>query len=371
MSSASFTRIAASAFNSSAAKRFAFAGAAAAAATAAATMYGNNRKNNQMNGSGHNFGSKAFLFGLFGTPEYAKNTREGQSDVKPKEYYQKVYNDIALKIRDHTEWDNGSYGPILVRFAWHNSGTYNQHDHSITKGGSYPATMRYEKEQKDPENAGLMSAKKFLESIGEKYPELSHGDLWTLGGVAAVQEMEGPKIPWRPGRKDQGEECIPPYHRLPDAHQTTGDYVRSVFHDRLGFTDKEMVCLIGVGHAIGECHRHSSGFDGPWTFSPTMITNEFYKLLLDGDWEFKKWDGPKQYTDVKTKSLMMLPTDMTLKTDPTFRKYAREYADDSDKCMKDFSSAFSRLLERGITFPKGTPKMVFQTLDEQGIEDED
>ena len=35
-----------------------------------------------------------------------------------------------------------------------------------------------------------------------KYPWISRGDLWTLGGVAAVQESGGPKIEWRPGRVD-------------------------------------------------------------------------------------------------------------------------------------------------------------------------
>ncbi|VEU19515.1 DEKNAAC100553 [Brettanomyces naardenensis] len=338
-----------------------------ALAAAAAVYYGNNK---QPGKGPSNFGTKAFLGGLFGTAEYEKNTREASVDVKPFEDYQKVYNDIALRIREHDEWDDGSYAPILVRLAWHNSGSYDQHDHSATKGGTYAGTMRFEKEQKDPENAGLTAAMKFLAPIKEKYPFLSEGDLWTLGGVVGIQEMEGPKIAWRPGREDQGEEAIPPYHRLPDAAQTTGDYVRSVFHERLGFSDKEMVCLIGVGHAIGRCHTYSSGFDGPWTFSPTTVTNDFFENLLEEDWEFKKWNGKKQYVDAKTKSIMMLPTDMVLKTDPKFRKYVEEYAKDSDKALKDFSVVFSKLLERGVKFPSSTKPMLFQTLDEQGIDDE-
>jgi hypothetical protein len=51
----------------------------------------------------------------------------------------------------------------------------------------------------------------------------------------------------------------------------------------------------------------SSGFDGPWTFSPTTLTNEYYKLLLNEKWQWRKWDGPKQLEDKTTKSLMMLP----------------------------------------------------------------
>lgn len=74
----------------------------------------------------------------------------------------------------------------------------------------------------------------------------------------------------------------------------------------MGFDDREIVALSG-GHALGRCHHDRSGFDGPWTFSPTTVTNDFYKLLLEETWVWKKWSGPKQLEDKKTRSLMMLP----------------------------------------------------------------
>lgn len=39
-------------------------------------------------------------------------------------------------------------------------------------------------------------------------------------------------------------------------------------------------------------------------------SNDYYKLLFDEKWSWRKWAGPKQYEDNKTKTLMMLPTDM-------------------------------------------------------------
>ena len=45
----------------------------------------------------------------------------------------------------------------------------------------------------------------------------------------------------------------------------------------------------------------------------------------------RKWDGPKQYTDASTKTLMMLPTDMALIWDKKFRPYVELYAKDQDK----------------------------------------
>lgn len=72
------------------------------------------------------------------------------------------------------------------------------------------------------------------------------------------------------------------------------------------FNDQEIVALSGA-HALGRCHADRSGFDGPWTFSPITVTNDYYKLLFDEKWVWKKWNGPKQLEDKKTHSLMMLP----------------------------------------------------------------
>lgn len=40
-----------------------------------------------------------------------------------REDYQKVYNEIAKALAEKDDYDDGSYGPVLVRLAWHCSGT--------------------------------------------------------------------------------------------------------------------------------------------------------------------------------------------------------------------------------------------------------
>ncbi len=40
-----------------------------------------------------------------------------------KEDYQKVYNLIASRLEEKDDYDDGSYGPVIVRLAWHCSGT--------------------------------------------------------------------------------------------------------------------------------------------------------------------------------------------------------------------------------------------------------
>jgi len=125
----------------------------------------------------------------------------------------------------------------------------------------------------------------------EKFPWISYSDLWILAGVTAIQEMQGPTIPYRPGRQDKDLAACTPDGRLPDASKGN-KHLRDIFY-RMGFNDQEIVALSGA-HALGRCHTDRSGFTGPWTFSPTVVTNEYYKLLLNEKWNWKKWNGPKQ-----------------------------------------------------------------------------
>lgn len=75
---------------------------------------------------------------------------------------------------------------MFVRLAWHASGTY---DKETGTGGSCKGTMRFDPEAKHGANAGLHIAREKLEKVKKQFPGISYGDLWTLAGVVAVQEM--------------------------------------------------------------------------------------------------------------------------------------------------------------------------------------
>lgn len=221
--------------------------------------------------------------------------------------------------------------------------------------------MRFAPESDHGANAGLKVARDFLEPVKQKFPWITYSDLWTLAGVCAIQEMQGPKIPWRPGREDRDASACTPDGRLPDASKDQ-KHIRAIFN-RMGFNDQEMVALIGA-HSLGRAHPDRSGYDGPWDFSPTVFTNEFFRLLLDEKWQWRKWNGPAQYTDKSTGTLMMLPTDIALVKDKEFRKHVERYARDSDAFFKDFADAFVKLLELGVPFKsKPEDRWVFKTSD--------
>ncbi|KAF2223602.1 mitochondrial cytochrome c peroxidase [Elsinoe ampelina] len=298
------------------------------------------------------FGAATALIGAAGFYAYNKEVKHpidsGVAVFKPSQSdYQKVYDAVAKKLVDEDEYDDGSYGPVLVRLAWHASGTY---DKETGTGGSNGATMRFAPESEHGANSGLKKARDFLEPIKQQFPWITYSDLWTLSGVCAIQEMQGPVVPWRPGRSDRDIAACTPDGRLPDASQGQ-DHLRAIFH-RMGFDDREIVALSGA-HALGRCHTDRSGFDGPWTFSPTTLTNDYYKLLLEEKWFDRKWDGPKQFQDVTSKSLMMLPTDMALIRDNEFKAHVERFAKDNDVFFKEFSDVFVKLLELGVPFQPG------------------
>lgn len=161
-----------------------------------------------------------------------------QTSTKPD--YDAVRASIA-NILD-ADYEDGSYGPVLVRLAWHASGTF---DHASGNGGSAGATMRQELDHNillvaqywykqisklvlpstedfwpislcwslhpvlpskfkgdcldcrfSPEcdhgaNAGLIVARDLLEPIKKQHPWISYADLWTLAGAVAIEEMGG------------------------------------------------------------------------------------------------------------------------------------------------------------------------------------
>ncbi|GAA5824518.1 hypothetical protein JCM11251_000456 [Rhodosporidiobolus azoricus] len=337
-----------------------------AAARLTARRYASSSSSSTSGGSSNN----TLLFGAAGAavvggglwyftrpdPNDARTVKDAAS---PKEVdYQAVYNKIA-EILDDEDYDDGSYGPVLVRLAWHCSGTY---DKTSGNGGSNGATMRFAPEANYGANAGLEHARNRLEPIKKQFPDITYSDLWTLAGVVAVQELGGPYVEWRAGRKDGNVENCTPDGRLPDGDKGA-DHIRHIFY-RMGMNDNEIVALCGA-HALGRCHTDRSGFVGPWQYAPTTFSNEYFRLLFDEKWQEKKWQGPPQFENKTDKSLMMLRTDMALTTDKGFKPYAEKYAKDEQAFFGDFSKAFSKLIHLGVPTTQLSEAVQLKKLEDQ------
>lgn len=188
-------------------------------------------------------------------------------------------------MMDNPSWDDGSIAPILIRLAWHSSGTY---DAATGTGGSNGAGMRFATEAADPENAGLEVARAFLEPVKRKFPSISYSDLWILAAYVGLEHTGGPVIDFHPGRVDHVDESYwanMSYGRLPAAEKyccphlddsnaaasldaSSGTvkgweglctHVRNEVFYRMGFNDQEIVALLCGGHVYGRCHPNFSG----------------------------------------------------------------------------------------------------------------
>lgn len=212
--------------------------------------------------------------------------------------YEVVRADLK-KAMISPEWDDGSYAPILIRLAWHSSGTYCP----VMGGGSNGATMRHAKEANDPENKYLEHAMALLEPIKAKHPWISYADLWILASYVALETTSGPRIKFTGGRTDAPAEKAVDPGRLPEpehglAEGTEVDeegrlkgwenlaaHVRTIF-GRMGFNDREAVALLCGGHVYGRCHPQAtgSGYAGAWVENPTMFSNEYAADMVGDKW---------------------------------------------------------------------------------------
>jgi len=97
---------------------------------------------------------------------YAQNGKQAGGAFTPRlADYQAVYDEIAGRLEEDEDYDDGSYGPVLLRLAWHCSGTY---DRETRTGGSNGATMRFAPEAGHAANAGLEAARAFLKPVKGK-----------------------------------------------------------------------------------------------------------------------------------------------------------------------------------------------------------
>lgn len=228
--------------------------------------------------------------------------------------FEAVKRDIKTMIDDES-WDDGSLAPILIRLAWHASGTFDK----VTKtggsnnGGRGGATMRFGGERTDPENKGLDLARVKLSSIRQKHGAgLSCSDLWILASYTAIEHTGGPHIDFVPGRTDAAKDASPricPFgdgihnpsqSRLPSADLSVAKNVpkgcpmwqkekptiagmRGTFK-RMGMNDREMVALICGGHVYGRFHKERSGYAGSHVENMTTFSNDFAKALVKNTW---------------------------------------------------------------------------------------
>ena len=202
-----------------------------------------------------------------------------------------VKADIASVLTDSQDWwpaDYGTYGPLMIRMAWHAAGTYRIHD---GRGGAGAGQQRFAPLNSWPDNVNLDKARRLLWPVKKKYgKKLSWGDLIVLTGNVALEQMGlktfgfgggrvddwepdddvywGPEQTWLDDERYHGDrELENPLAAVqmgliyvnpegpngnPDPLAAARD-IRETFR-RMAMNDYETVALIAGGHTFGKTH---------------------------------------------------------------------------------------------------------------------
>ena len=205
--------------------------------------------------------------------------------------YAELKKDVNHFMTDSQDWwpaDYGSYGPFMVRMAWHSAGTYRVGD---GRGGARSGSQRFAPINSWPDNGNLDKARLLLWPIKKKYGnKLSWADLMILAGNSAMESMGFETFGFAGGREDVWEpeqdiywgsetvmganeerykegELEDPLGAVmmgwiyvnpegpngnPDPIGSAKD-VRETF-GRMAMNDEETVALVAGGHTFGKAH---------------------------------------------------------------------------------------------------------------------
>ena len=189
----------------------------------------------------------------------------------------------------------------------------------------------------------------------------------------------------------------------PEGPYSSGDPMGSARDIRTTFTrmamnDEETVALIAGGHAFGKSHgmvaakrigpppevapmqamglgwhnpegsgagefTMTNGIEGSWTPNPTQWDNDYLENLFKFEWEQTKspagalqWKAidpnapktPDAHILGKMNPLMMMTSDIALKTDPAYRAVCEKFLNDFDAFTQAFSKAWYKLTHRDM-----------------------
>mmetsp|Transcript_51898 Transcript_51898/g.105666 ORF Transcript_51898/g.105666 Transcript_51898/m.105666 type:complete len:360 (+) Transcript_51898:2-1081(+) len=274
--------------------------------------------------------------------------------------------------------DKTNANPLMVRLAWHDSGTYDVNIKEWPACGGAIGSIRFDPEITHGANAGLNTAVKMLEPVKAKYPEVSYADIFQMASAAGIELAGGPKIDMKYGRVDAaGPEDCSPEGNLPDAEAgdegkyggaggtastedtTPNGHLRKVFY-RMGLNDEEIVALSGA-HTLGRAWKDRSGLG----VDKTKFTDGSKVARKDGkegvgkkggsSWT-EKWLAfdnsyfttiPDEGAD---KELLKLSTDKTLFGDDGFKPFAEKFRDSEEEFFKSYAAAHKKLSELGSKF---------------------
>ena len=169
---------------------------------------------------------------------------------------------------------------------------------------------------------------------------------------------------------------------------------------RMAMNDEETVALVAGGHTFGKAHGAgdpgkfvgpepeaapieamgfgwinsmgtgkgvdtiTSGIEGAWTTNPIKWDNDYFKILLENEWELttspagaKQWipkggaltgSVPDAHDSSRSHAPIMTTADLALKFDPEYVKISKDFYANPDKLADAFARAWFKLTHRDM-----------------------
>jgi catalase (peroxidase I) len=177
---------------------------------------------------------------------------------------------------------------------------------------------------------------------------VDRADLIVLAGQVALESAGAPAMTFCGGRTDaaDGDGSTFLSQTLTGDASTDTSATMSEAISLMGLSEREFVVLMGGGHSLGTKHESRSGYSGAWTADPTVLSNQYFKTLLDKSWDevTVTSSGKRQYK-ASDAELYMLTTDMMLSADPRLASHVHEFALDNELFLNEFAAAWTKLVE--------------------------
>ena len=261
----------------------------------------------------------------------------------------------------------------LVSTAWASASTFRGSD---KRGGANGARIRLapQKDWEANQPAQLATVLKTLEAIQTAFNEAQTGgkkvslaDLIVLGGSAAVEQAaknagQSVKVPFRPGRMDASQEQtdVESFRALEPVADGFRNYQKTRYAvpaeallvDRaqlLTLTAPEMTVLVGGLRVLNANVGQSK--HGVFTERPEVLTNDFFKNLLDMQTAWTATSDAKEVFEGhnrRTQELQWTATrvDLVFGSNSVLRALAEVYgsSDAQDKFVRDFVAAWTKVM---------------------------
>lgn len=263
----------------------------------------------------------------------------------------------------------------LVSAAWSSASNYRNSD---KRGGANGARVRLDPQKNweinRPQELGeVLSTLKQIQAdfndaqSGNK--KISIADLIVLGGCAAVEKAAqdagiSVAVPFTPGRMDASPEMTdvesfewlkPVSDGFRNYHNEAVGYkvkAERIFLDRaqlLTLTSSEWTVLVGGLRALDQNYDHSK--HGVFTDRLGVLTNDFFKVLVSMDYEWKPVDNREMVFDLcdrKTGEQKFTATrcDLIFGSNAELRQVVEVYAanDGHERMVKDFVAVWNKVM---------------------------